>query len=270
MSNTALGNEHAAPSPTFTDDIARQDAVECHELRGWRGVAGEKERGSVVSPERFAAARLRTSLDGSSGLGLVKPKTVEQVARACLPTEFGDFQIVGYRSVTSDEEFVVLTMGELQSNVPTPVRIHSQCMTGEVFGSLKCDCGRQLRHAMELIQTEGRGAIIYQQQEGRGIGIMNKIRAYALQDKGADTIEANLRLGLEVDQRCYAQCAEIFLDLGLRQVRVMSNSPHKIRVLEKCGLEIVERIPLETPPTAAALRYLRTKKEKMGHLLEAV
>ena len=187
-----------------------------------------------------------------------------------MPTEFGDFQILGYRSVTSNEEFVVLVLGELQSDVPTLVRIHSQCMTGDVFGSVKCDCGRQLRTAMELIEKEGRGAIIYQQQEGRGIGIMNKIRAYSLQDKGADTIEANLRLGLEVDRRCYKQCAEIFLDLGLRRVRVMSNNPRKIRVLEESGLEVTERIPLEIPPTATAFHYLRTKKEKMGHLLQAV
>jgi GTP cyclohydrolase II len=201
---------------------------------------------------------------------IVKPKTVEQVAKARLPTEFGDFQILGYRSVTSNEEFVVLTLGESHSDVPTLVRIHSQCMTGDVFGSVKCDCGRQLRNAMALIEKEGRGAIVYQQQEGRGIGIMNKIRAYALQDAGADTIEANVRLGLDVDPRQYQQCAEIFLDLGLRSVRVMSNNPAKIRALEDAGLKVTARVPLEIPPTPAAFHYLRTKKEKMGHLLESV
>jgi GTP cyclohydrolase II len=201
---------------------------------------------------------------------LMKRKTVERLAEARLPTEFGEFRIIGYRSTISNEEFVVLVRGNMQSDHPTPIRIHSQCLTGDVFGSVKCDCGRQLRTAMELIDKEGRGAIIYQQQEGRGIGIMNKIRAYALQDEGADTIEANLRLGLEVDQRCYEQCAEIFLDLGLRQVRVMSNNPRKIQALEECGLEVTERIPLEVPLTTAALYYLRTKKEKMGHLLVAV
>jgi GTP cyclohydrolase II len=192
------------------------------------------------------------------------------MAEARLPTEFGEFRIIGYRSTISNEEFVVLARGDIQADHPTLIRVHSQCMTGDVFGSVKCDCGRQLRAAMELIDKEKRGVIVYQQQEGRGIGIMNKIRAYALQDEGADTIEANLRLGLEVDQRCYEQCAEIFLDLGLRQVRVMSNNPRKIHVLEECGLEVTERIPLEVPPTAAALQYLRTKKEKMGHLLVAV
>ncbi|MGH9871565.1 MAG: GTP cyclohydrolase II [Pyrinomonadaceae bacterium] len=203
-------------------------------------------------------------------LRLVNPRTVERVAEARLPTEFGEFRIIGYRSLTSNEEFVALVRGDLQSDRPTLIRIHSQCMTGDVFGSVKCDCGRQLRTAMELIEREGRGAIVYQQQEGRGIGIINKIRAYALQDEGADTIEANLRLGLDVDRRQYQQCAEIFLDLGLRQVRVMSNNPAKIRALEDAGLRVSARVALEVPPTAAALHYLRTKKEKMGHLLEAV
>ncbi|MGH9849961.1 MAG: GTP cyclohydrolase II [Blastocatellia bacterium] len=201
---------------------------------------------------------------------LTNPKTVERMAEARLPTEFGEFRIIGYRSLTSNEEFVVLVRGELRADRPSPVRIHSQCLTGDVFGSVKCDCGRQLRAAMELIAIEGRGAIIYQQQEGRGIGILNKIRAYALQDEGADTIEANELLGLEVDARRYDQCAEVFLDLGLRQVRVLSNNPLKIRALEQSGLKVVGRVALEMPPTAAALHYLRTKKEKMGHLLEAV
>lgn len=190
------------------------------------------------------------------------------MAQAHLPTEFGEFQIIGYRSLSSHEEFVVLALGELRDDVPTLVRIHSQCMTGDVFASVKCDCGQQLRTAMETIAREGRGAIVYQQQEGRGIGIINKIRAYALQDQGADTIEANVKLGLDVDARQYEQCAEILLDLGIRRVRVMSNNPGKIRALEHSGLKVVERIPLEIPPTVAAMRYLRTKKEKMGHLLE--
>ena len=197
-------------------------------------------------------------------------KTIERVATARLPTEYGEFRIIGYRSLTSDEEFVALVRGELRADRPTLVRIHSQCLTGDVFGSVKCDCGRQLHAAMRLIASEGCGVIVYQQQEGRGIGIINKIRAYALQDAGADTIEANKRLGLEVDLRQYEQCAEILLDLGLGQVRVMSNNPEKIRALEASGLEIVARVALELPPTDAAANYLRTKKEKMGHLLELV
>ena len=197
-------------------------------------------------------------------------KTIERVATARLPTDYGEFRIIGYRSLTSDEEFVALVRGELRADRPTLARIHSQCLTGDVFGSIKCDCGRQLHAAMRLIANEGRGVIIYQQQEGRGIGIINKIRAYALQDAGADTIEANKRLGLEVDLRQYEQCAEILLDLGLRQVRVLSNNPEKIRALKASGLEVVARVALELPPTDAATNYLRTKKEKMGHLLEMV
>jgi 3,4-dihydroxy 2-butanone 4-phosphate synthase/GTP cyclohydrolase II len=200
----------------------------------------------------------------------ISPRTVERVAEARLPTEFGEFRIIGYRSLNSDEEFVALARGELRGEYATLVRIHSQCMTGDVFGSTKCDCGRQLRAAMERIASEGRGAVVYQQQEGRGIGIINKIRAYALQDEGADTIEANERLGLEVDLRRYDQCAEILLDLGLRRVRVMSNNPAKIRALVQSGLSVVARVGLEVPPTDAASHYLRTKKERMGHLLEMV
>jgi 3,4-dihydroxy 2-butanone 4-phosphate synthase/GTP cyclohydrolase II len=198
------------------------------------------------------------------------PGTVERVAEARLPTDFGEFRIVGYRSRTSDEEFVALTRGVLRRDRPTLVRVHSQCLTGDVFGSTRCDCGRQLRAALGLIASEGRGAVVYQQQEGRGIGILNKIRAYALQDEGADTVEANERLGLGVDLRRYDQCAEILLDLGLRRVRVMSNNPAKLRALRQSGLSVAGRVRLEVPPTDAASAYLRTKKERMGHLLEMV
>lgn len=193
--------------------------------------------------------------------------TVEKVATAKLPTEVGDFKIAGYRSLNSSEEFVVLYKGEMDPEVPTLVRIHSQCLTGDVFGSIKCDCGPQLHKAMEMIESEGRGAIVYQQQEGRGIGILNKIRAYALQDEGADTVEANEKLGFAVDARNYQQCAEILFDLGLCQVRVMSNNPDKLNALEAAGLRIVERIPIEIKGEEAAAHYLRTKKEKLGHLL---
>jgi 3,4-dihydroxy 2-butanone 4-phosphate synthase/GTP cyclohydrolase II len=197
----------------------------------------------------------------------VRNITVERVATAKLPTEIGDFCIAGYRSLTSDEEFVVLYKGEMDRGKPTLVRIHSQCLTGDVFGSIKCDCGPQLHKAMSMIEAEGRGAIVYQQQEGRGIGIINKIRAYALQDEGADTVEANEKLGFEVDARTYQQCAEILFDLGLCKVRVLSNNPDKISALEEAGLEIVERIPLEIATEPPAAHYLRTKKEKLGHLL---
>jgi 3,4-dihydroxy 2-butanone 4-phosphate synthase/GTP cyclohydrolase II len=196
----------------------------------------------------------------------VAPGMVERVAAARLPTETGEFRIIGFRSLVSAEEFVVLLKGELRPDRSSLVRIHSQCMTGDVFGSIKCDCGRQLDAAMKLIEQEGHGAIVYQQQEGRGIGIINKIRAYALQDEGADTIEANERLGFEADMRRYEQCAEILLDLGLRAVRVMSDNPAKIRALRQAGLRVVERVRLEVEPHDSFAGYLKTKKEKMGHL----
>ena len=194
--------------------------------------------------------------------------SVERVAEAKLPTEWGDFQIAGYRSLTSSEEFVVLFKGELRPDVPALVRIHSQCLTGDVFGSTKCDCGEQLHRTMQMIEAEGRGAIVYQQQEGRGIGILNKIRAYALQDDGADTVEANERLGLAVDSREYRQCSEVLFHLGLCKVKVISNNPGKLRALEEAGLEITERISIEVASSEPAAKYLKTKKEKMGHLLD--
>ncbi len=197
-----------------------------------------------------------------------RARTVERVATANLPTKRGEFKIAGYRSLTSDEEFVVLYKGEMDADVATLVRIHSQCLTGDVFGSIKCDCGPQLHKTMEMIESAGRGAIVYQQQEGRGIGILNKIRAYALQDEGADTVEANEKLGFEVDAREYEQCAEILFDLGLCKVRVISNNPDKLKALEEAGLRIVERIPIEINAEQPAAHYLRTKKEKLGHLLE--
>jgi len=198
----------------------------------------------------------------------IENPSVERVALANLPTEWGDFQIAGYRSLISKEEYVVLFKGEMNRETPTLVRIHSQCLTGDVFGSTKCDCGEQLHTTLQMIQQEGRGAIVYQQQEGRGIGILNKIRAYALQDQGADTVEANERLGLAVDLRDYQQCAEILFDLGLCNVKVISNNPLKLQALEDAGLKIVERVSIEVDSAEDAAGYLRTKKEKMGHLLE--
>jgi 3,4-dihydroxy 2-butanone 4-phosphate synthase / GTP cyclohydrolase II len=196
--------------------------------------------------------------------------SVEKVAVANLPTASGEFRIAGYRSLVSDEEFVVLYKGEMNAAVPTLVRIHSQCLTGDVFGSIKCDCGPQLHRALELIEREGRGAIVYQQQEGRGIGIINKIRAYALQDEGADTVEANERLGLGADLREYHQCVEILRDLGLRKVRALSNNPEKIQAMRDGGLEVTERVPIEFKPSKNTLKYLTTKKLQMGHLLQLV
>lgn len=198
---------------------------------------------------------------------LSKIKTVERVAEARLPTEMGEFRLIGYRSLISNEEFVVIARGQFRADRPALVRIHSQCLTGDVFGSTKCDCGQQLKAAMKLIADENSGAIVYQQQEGRGIGIINKIRAYALQDAGADTIEANRRLGLPVDLRRYEECAEILADLGLRRIKRMSNNPEKIEALKRGGLEIVESVPLHIKFHRSLARYLRTKRDQMGHLI---
>lgn len=196
--------------------------------------------------------------------------TVIKVAEARLPTEFGEFRIAGYRSLTSDEEFVCLFKGDLDTGDAVPVRIHSQCLTGDVFHSTKCDCGPQLERAMETIEEAGRGVVVYQHQEGRGIGIINKIRAYALQDEGADTIEANTRLGLDVDLREYGQCVEILRDLGVIKVKLMSNNPDKIQAVRDGGLELVERLPIEFEPSKDTALYLSVKKLQMGHLLSLV
>jgi len=192
---------------------------------------------------------------------------IELLAEADLPTEFGSFRIVGFRDGGTGEEFVAIVKGVLDERMPTLVRIHSQCLTGEVFGSNRCDCRAQLRVAMQLIEREGRGVIVYQQQEGRGIGIINKIRAYALQDDGMDTVEANIALGFEADLRHYHGCVAIIKQLGLRRVKVMSNNPRKIAALRLEGVEVVERIPIEIGPHERSRSYLRTKKEKLGHML---
>ena len=193
---------------------------------------------------------------------------VERIAEANLPTEYGTFRIVGFKGVGTGEEFVVLVKGQLDPATPSLVRVHSQCLTGDVFHSNKCDCGRQLNCALRLIDEEGRGVIIYQAQEGRGIGIMNKIRAYALQDAGLDTVEANLSLGFEADLRQYECCAEILKQLGVHRVRLLSNNPDKVAGLTAAGIEVVDRVAIEVEPHETAIDYLKTKKEKLGHILE--
>src|SRR5438094_5968455 len=202
------------------------------------------------------ASILEEQSEGSCCSEFLRQLSVERVAVANLPTEWCDFKIAGYRSLNSDEDFVAIFKGEMRRDTPTLVRIHSQCLTGDVFGSTKCDCGAQLHQTMQMIEQEGRGAIVYQQQEGRGIGILNKIRAYALQDEGADTVEANERLGLAVDSREYRQCAEVLFDLGLCKVRVISNNPGKLRALDEAGLEIVERVAIEILPHERSTKYL--------------
>ncbi len=193
---------------------------------------------------------------------------VERVDEARMPTIFGDFRVIGYRVPASGEHHVAFVFGELDSSKPALVRVHSECLTGDVFGSMRCDCGPQLRFAMRRISEEGSGAIIYLRQEGRGIGLLNKIRAYHLQDDGMDTVEANLKLGFPVDKRDYGVGAQILRDLGLKQILVMTNNPQKLVGLEAYGIEIVERVdvPIDEVRNSENAYYIETKHKKMGHL----
>jgi 3,4-dihydroxy 2-butanone 4-phosphate synthase / GTP cyclohydrolase II len=195
---------------------------------------------------------------------------VTKVAEAKLPTKFGDFKIIAYRSTTDPTEHVAVVMGNVNTEEPVLVRVHSQCLTGDVFHSLRCDCGEQIEHAMKRIAEEGRGVVLYMRQEGRGIGLHNKIKAYALQDKGMDTVEANLALGFKADQRDYGVGAQILCDLGIRNLRLMTNNPKKMSGLSAYGLKIVEQLPITTKPNVHNKRYLKTKQDKMGHLLKII
>ncbi|MDP9120739.1 MAG: GTP cyclohydrolase II, partial [Acidobacteriota bacterium] len=195
---------------------------------------------------------------------------VRKVASPHLPTVYGDFRIHAYRSDVTGDENVALVMGEIDPDAAALVRVHSQCLTGDIFGSARCDCGVQLEQALAKIAQEGRGVLLYLLQEGRGIGLMNKLRAYELQEQGHDTVEANERLGFRPDQRDYGVGAQILRDLGVRKIRLMTNNPSKYIALNGYGLEIVERVPLEVPPTDSSRDYLRTKREKLGHLLKLV
>ena len=196
---------------------------------------------------------------------------VKKIEEAELPTQFGDFRIVVYEDIITRENHVALVKGEIRADEPTLVRAHSQCMTGDTFGSSRCDCGDQLHTAMETIEKEGRGVILYiLNHEGRGIGLTNKIKAYAIQDHGVDTVEANRQLGFKPDQRDYGIGAQILVSLGVKKLRLLTNNPRKFIGLTGYGLEIVERVAIEIPPNTVNREYLKTKKEKMGHILEMV
>lgn len=193
---------------------------------------------------------------------------VRRVAEARLPSEFGDFSIVVYENTVDGKEHVAIVKGTIDSTVPTLVRVHSECLTGDIFGSRRCDCGPQLQTALEHIEREGSGVVLYMRQEGRGIGLINKIKAYALQEQGLDTVEANVELGFQPDPRDYGIGAQILYDLGVRQMRLMTNNPQKRVGIQSYGLEVTELVPLEITPNLDNEDYLRTKRDKMGHLLK--
>jgi len=197
-------------------------------------------------------------------------KHVHCLASPKLPTEYGEFRVYAYKSDITGEEHVALVKGEIAENDDVLVRVHSSCLTGDVFQSNRCDCGEQLERAFELIEKEGKGIILYLLQEGRGIGLINKLRAYELQDGGDDTIEANAKLGFAPDIRDYGTGSQILRDLGVRKIRLMTNNPAKYVAIEGFGLEIVERVPLEIAPSQTTKKYLETKKKKLGHILELV
>jgi 3,4-dihydroxy 2-butanone 4-phosphate synthase / GTP cyclohydrolase II len=210
---------------------------------------------TFITVAQLVAYRLRTE------------QLVHRVAEVRVPTEYGEFRMIGYQNDVDRAEHVALVHGEIAGQPNILVRMHSKCLTGDVFGSQRCDCGFQLHRAMELIAQEGKGAVVYLDQEGRGIGLLNKLRAYALQDSGADTVQANERLGFAPDLRNYGIGAQILRDLGLSSIRVMTNNPRKLVGLEGYGLQIVERVPLIADPTRENRGYLQVKRDKLGHLL---
>jgi 3,4-dihydroxy 2-butanone 4-phosphate synthase/GTP cyclohydrolase II len=194
-------------------------------------------------------------------------KLIERVVETQLPTEFGDFRAVGFRTFVDDKHHVALVKGEVDGAEDVLVRVHSECLTGDVFHSLRCDCGQQLEDALAKIEEEGRGVLLYLAQEGRGIGLLNKLRAYKLQEEGLDTVDANLQLGLPADLRDYGIGAQILVDLGLTSIRILTNNPKKILGIEGYGLQVTDQVPIEHAPNSHNREYLRAKKERMGHLL---
>ena len=234
----------------------------------------EKYGLSLISIKDLIAYRMKEQEDANSQLATLNSQLstalVERGETVSLPTEFGDFMLTPFRQLSNGLEHIVLVKGEWQADEPILCRVHSSCMTGDIFGSKRCECGEQLHKAMQMVNKEGKGIIVYLNQEGRGIGLMNKIRAYKLQEQGEDTVEANIHLGFQPDERDYGVGAQILQQMGASKLRLMTNNPIKRVGLESFGIEIVENIPIEITPNPYNLRYMRTKKEKMHHNLNLV
>jgi len=233
----------------------------------------DEEGGMARVPELIALARAHglkaITIKNLIEYRIQKEKLVRRAATTRLLTDYGEFTVIAYETTVDEQVPLALVLGEVAGEAPTLVRVHSECLPGDVFGCHRCDCGPQLHKALSIIRREGRGILVYMRQEGRGIGLVNKLRAYELQDQGKDTVEANHALGFRADLRHYGIGAQILLDLGVKNLRILTNNPKKIVGIEGYGLRVVERVPLETPATDANRRYLTTKRDKLGHIFSS-
>lgn len=251
-------------------------AIDFARLAGFRpaGVLVEimNEDGSMarLADLRKVADRFGLKLVTIKDLIAYRMKVESQIRRQVaveMPTEYGDFKLIAYEQINTNEVHMALIKGTWEKNEPVMVRVHSSCVTGDIFGSCRCDCGTQLHHAMMMVEREGKGVVLYMKQEGRGIGLLNKLKAYKLQEEGLDTVEANLQLGFDMDNRDYGIGAQILSDLGISKIKLITNNPKKRVGLMGYGLEIVENIPIEITPNPHNEKYLQTKRDKLGHLI---